>query len=436
MSATVVVGCQYGDEGKGKIVDLMSRSMDWVARFQGGANAGHTVVIGRKTYVLHLVPSGILHPKTKCVIGHGVVVDPIELLKEIQMLREKDIELDGRLFLSDCAHVILPYHKWLESLDAHDVRVGTTKRGIGPAYEQKYARTGIRVYEFIDPDRFRQRLQEHGEVLERVFRGAGVEPPQPIDRAIEEWVDEYSKVADQIRGFVSETMTLLGDAWRRGEKILCEGAQGTLLDVDMGTYPFVTSSTTTAAGAASGLGLPPSAIRKVVGICKAYATRVGEGPFTSELLGSEAEALREQGGEYGATTGRPRRVGWLDLVALRHAVRVNGIQSLVLTKLDVLSGRTTVPVVIAYDGPNGRMTIPPRDPRALDACRPVIEERPGWSDDLSKVRRYPDLPEAVRDYVEWVGEQVECPVGIVSVGSGRNQVIRVPRSRSQVTAPA
>jgi adenylosuccinate synthase len=426
MSVTVVVGCQWGDEGKGKIVDLMAKRMDWVARYQGGANAGHTVVIGKETFVLHLVPSGILHPRPRCIIGHGVVVDPAYILEELDGLSARNVPLEGRLFLSDGAHAILPYHRWMETLDGQDVRVGTTKRGVGPAYQDKMGRIGIRMYELLDAKRLRRRLEEHGERVARAFRGAGMTPPQPMESALSEWLATYSGLAHRLRGFVTDTISLLADARERGEKILCEGAQGTFLDVDLGTYPFVTSSTTTASGAAFGLGLPPSSLTKVVGICKAYATRVGEGPFPTELDGPDSEMLRGQGSEFGATTGRPRRVGWLDLVQLRHAVRINGVTSLVLTKLDVLSGRETLEVATSYRLQGEERAYPPTDVERLVRCEPVYETVPGWEEPIGKVRRYADLPKTAREYIERIEDGARTSIRTVSVGSGRNQVITVP----------
>jgi len=426
MPVTVVVGCQWGDEGKGKVVDHMAKNMDWVCRYQGGANAGHTVVTGNKTYILHLVPSGILHSRPRCVIGNGVVIDPAYLLEELDTLTASGIDLEGRFHISESAHVLFPYHKWLESLGGHDVRVGTTRRGVGPAYQDKVARTGIRVYEMMDHDRLATRLEEHGKHLATAFRGAGIEPPQPIDAAVSEWLSTFTGLAHRIRPFVADTVEMLLDALDRGDKILCEGAQGTFLDVDLGTYPFVTSSTTTSSGAAFGLGLPASSLRKVVGICKAYATRVGEGPFPTELSGAAAEHLREKGGEFGATTGRPRRVGWLDLPQLRHAVRINGMTSLVFTKLDVLSGEAKIPICTRYEGAGGNRSCPPQDSQAWASLEPFYEEMPGWEEDISKVRRFADLPSTARRYVERVQDEVGCRIQTVSVGSSRKAVFSVP----------
>jgi adenylosuccinate synthase len=431
MPVTVIVGCQWGDEGKGKIVDHLARGADWVARYQGGANAGHTVVLGRQTFVLHLVPSGILHPRPRCVIGHGVVVDPVYLLEEMDMLSSRGIPLEGRLHLSEGAHVLLPYHRWLENLEGQDVRIGTTKRGVGPAYQDKMGRTGIRIYELLDPARLRRRLEEHCELLKARFRGAGVDPPQPLDSALTEWTGLYGGVAHRIRRYVADTVELLHGALERRERILAEGAQGTFLDIDLGTYPYVTSSTTTASGACSGLGLPPSAIQRVLGVCKAYTTRVGEGPFVSELAEEDAGRLRERGGEFGATTGRPRRVGWLDLVQLRQAIRVNGATSLVVTKLDVLSGERRVRLCGGYSIDGSIRETPPRDTEVLGRCRPSWIEVEGWADPLGQVRKYRDLPAAARAYLETVEATAGCRIQAVSVGSSRNATVSIPAPGSR-----
>ena len=426
MPVTVVVGCQFGDEGKGKIVDYLARSADWVARYGGGANAGHTVKVGRETFVLHLLPSGILSPRPKCVIGHGVVADPIYLLDELDKVAARGIKVEGRLFISQGAHVLLPYHPIIESLDGEDVRVGTTKRGIGPAYQDKVRRAGIRFFELLDRARLRERLEEHAAHLERLYRAAGLSPEEPISSSLATWIDTYGAVAGRIAPLVADTVDVLNSALERGEKILCEGAQGTFLDIDLGTYPFVTSSTTTAGGAATGLGLPPSSVRKVIGVCKAYATRVGEGPFTTELTSGQAEALREKGSEFGATTGRPRRVGWCDLVQLRHAVRVNGLTSIVLTKMDILSGMPELKLAVAYDTPNGMTTVPPIDTDLLYRSTPVYESMAGWEAPIDSVRRFADLPSEAQAYVRRIEDAARCPITVVSVGSSRSAVLSVP----------
>ena len=429
MPVTVVVGCQWGDEGKGKIVDHLSRGADWVARYQGGANAGHTVVIGREAYVLHLVPSGILHPATRCLIGHGAVVDPAYLLEEIDGLVSRGIHVEGRLFVSEGAHVLLPYHRWLETLDGHDVRFGTTKRGVGPGYADKAGRIGIRMYEMMSPARLRRRIEEHVARLAKRYRGAETQPPEPLETVAESWLALFSGYAERLRPYVADTVTLLHEALERGEKILCEGAQGTFLDVDLGTYPFVTSSTTTSGGASFGLGLPPSSLRRVVGICKAYATRVGEGPFPSELPQEEAAALRDRGSEFGATTGRPRRVGWCDLVQLKRAVMLNGVTELVLTKLDILTGIPTIRLCTGYRIGGAVRSTPPIDTEAMDRCEPVWEEMKGWDETLGAIRRYRDLPAAARTYVERIEAFSGARLKLLSVGSARSAVIPVPPRR-------
>lgn len=426
MPVTVVVGCQFGDEGKGKIVDYLARGADWVARYAGGANAGHTVKVGRQSFVLHLLPVGILSPRPKCVIGHGVVADPAYLLRELDEIQGRGISVDGRLFISQGAHVLLPYHPWLETLEGEDVRVGTTRRGIGPAYQDKVRRSGIRFLELLDRARLRTRLEEHAERLDRLFRGAGKTPPTPILEARDRWIEEYGALADRVRPLVVDTVDLLNSALERREKILCEGAQGTFLDVDLGTYPFVTSSSTAAGGAATGLGLPPAALKTVIGVCKAYATRVGEGPFPTELPPGEADALREKGAEFGATTGRPRRVGWCDLVQLRHSVRVNGLTSVILTKLDILSGMRRIDLANAYESNRGTLTVPPVDSQELAGVRPRYESHTGWDEPIDAIRRFDRLPTAAQAYVRRIEEAAGCPVRVVSVGPARAAVLRVP----------
>lgn len=429
MPVTVLVGCQWGDEGKGKVADLLARRMDWVARYGGGHNAGHTVFLGREKFVLHLVPCGILQARPRCIIGHGTVVDPVFLLQEMDGLIRRGVQLEKRLFLSECAHVVMPWHRWLESLEGQDTRIGTTRRGIGPAYQDKAGRTGIRVHELLDPSILRQRIEDQADRLDRLYRAAGQIPPQPINEAVREWAATYAGAADRLRPFVADTVDMLLSAFGRDERILCEGAQGTFLDLDLGTYPFVTSSSTGSAGAATGLGLPPASLRKVVGICKGYSTRVGEGPFPAELLGEEAEALRHQGGEYGATTGRPRRVGWLDLAQLRQAVRINGVTGLYLTKLDILSGLPRVKACVAYEGPAGRLDLPPPDGPRLAACRPIYEEFEGWPESLRSVRRWSDLPATVRTYVARIEEIIGCSIQGLSVGAPRTALVPVPSAR-------
>ena len=341
MAVTIIVGAQWGDEGKGKIVDLLSEDIDIVARYQGGANAGHTVVIGKKEYVLHLIPSGIFHKHVICVIGNGVVIDPVALMDEIAMVRSFGINIDRRLYISHNAHLIMPYHKLLDSIrEQGTTKIGTTGRGIGPAYIDKYTRTGIRVVDLLDRtilrEKLRTNIEEKNQLLRQVYSSKGLD----VDAIIAEYV-EFDKKIDP---FVTDTSLFLSDAIKKKKAILAEGAQGALLDIDHGTYPYVTSSNPTSGGACTGLGIPPTAIRNVIGIVKAYSTRVGNGPFPTELENETGERLRTIGGEFGATTGRPRRCGWLDMVSLKYSIRVNGIDSIALTKIDVLDDFDEIPV--------------------------------------------------------------------------------------------
>ena len=426
MPVTVLVGCQWGDEGKGKVADLLSRRMDWVARYAGGHNAGHTVYLGREKFVLHLIPCGILQDRPRCAIGHGTVIDPLYLVQEMDALVRRGVALKDRLFISDAAHLVLPYHRWIEELEGQDTRIGTTKRGIGPAYQDKAGRVGIRMGELIEPARLRSRLEEQADRIRERFRCAGTALPQPLEAALPEWRQSLQVAGERLAPFVTDTVDLLHRAWRRDERILCEGAQGTFLDLDLGTYPFVTSSSTVTAGASTGLGLPPSALKKVVGVCKAYTTRVGEGPFPTELHGDAGESLRQQGSEFGATTGRPRRVGWLDLVMLRQAVRVNGVTGIFLTKLDILSDLPVLRIVDRYRRAGRELELPPNSAAGLAECEPVYEEVPGWTGSLRSVRRFGDLPAEARRYVQRIEEAVDCPIQGLSVGSPRTAVVPMP----------
>ena len=396
MRATVLVGCQWGDEGKGKIVDLLGGSAKWVARFSGGPNAGHTVKVDDETFVLHLVPSGILRRDVRCVIGNGVVIDLDHLTTEITSLSQRGISVGGRLFLSGAAHVLFPYHRWVEALQQQDVRVGTTRRGIGPVYQDKMGRNGIRLQEILHTAHFCDRLGSELKRVEKLHRAFGRKMPQSRNRAWKEWTEHYARIAAWLRPAITDTTDLLQGALERGERILCEGSQGTFLDVDHGTYPFVTSAPTTAGGAIGGLGLAPRQIGKVVGVTKAYTTRVGNGPFPTEFDASFAEPFRNRAGEFGATTGRPRRCGWLDIVMLRQAVRINGVDELCLTKLDVLGGMRKLRVAIEYRIGSRKLSLPPNDPWEWERCRPVYADVPGWKEDLSQIRRAADLPFAVR----------------------------------------
>lgn len=421
MANVVVVGAQWGDEGKGKVVDRYGERARWVVRYQGGNNAGHTLVVGGKKTVLHLVPSGILHPSVKCAIGNGVVVDPKVLLQELAVLKGEGVEVDGRLLISLGAHLILPYHKRLdlarERFRGVD-KIGTTGRGIGPAYEDKIARRGVRVADLYDRERLAglvsQRLAELNAIL--VANG----DPAYTDREVQALLDEYCEYGARLAGYVGNVGLALANAMKAGEAILFEGAQGTLLDVDHGTYPFVTSSNTVAGNAATGAGLGPKAIGHVVGITKAYTTRVGSGPFPTELLDAVGEELRKRGDEFGATTGRPRRCGWLDFVALRYAVRVSGIDSVVITKLDVLSGFSELLVCTAYQLDGERIETFPDNIHDLQRVKPIYETMEGFGE-VRGARSMNDLPKAAHVYLDRIARELDVRIALVSLGPGRGE---------------
>jgi len=422
MPVTVVIGSQWGDEGKGKIVDLIAKDIDIVARYQGGANAGHTICWEDKEFVLHLVPSGIFHEGVQCVIGNGVVIDPVAVMKEIEMIRNLGYEVEGRLHISHNAHLIMPYHKKVEEArerwrDAG--AIGTTGRGIGPSYVDKFARTGIRVVDLLDRDVLRKKLitsmEEKNAILQNVYGADELD----VDAIIDEYV-EFDKIIDP---FVTDTTELLGQALADGKRVLAEGAQGSLLDVDFGTYPFVTSSHPTVGGCCTGLGVPPTAVERVIGIVKAYCTRVGNGPFPTELLDETGEELRRTGAEFGATTGRPRRCGWLDLVALRYTTMINGFTDLAITKLDVLSGIEEIKVCTGYriNGKSSRRF--PNDIRTLEGIEPEYETLPGWKQDITGATSMEQLPTEARDYLAFISDYLKVPASIVSSGPKREQTI-------------
>lgn len=422
MPITILVGCQWGDEGKGKIVDLLAGEMDWVARFQGGANAGHTVLVDGRTVVLHLVPSGILHPGVRCAIGNGVVLDPEALLEEIRGLEALGLDVRSRLRLSPGAHLVTPLHRAVESLTAQDREIGTTGRGIGPAYTEKASRRGVRVEDLLVPDAFQDRLQrlwDHFRTLAGASEAAFADAAGGTLASI---APRLVACGAELAPLVCDVTDLLLEADDRGQRILCEGAQGAWLDLDHGTYPFVTSSNTTSGGACTGLGIPPRRVSKVVGIVKAYTTRVGLGPFPTEFSGAFADQFRERAGEYGATTRRPRRCGWFDAVLARRSCRVNGVDELFVTKLDILSGVSPLQIAVAYGGDEPRRW---PSARGLAAVVPQYRELPGWSEDLSGLRAGSALPRATREYLEFLGSQVGTPVARVSVGPGRDQVFAV-----------
>lgn len=420
MTVAIVVGTQWGDEGKGKITDVLASQAALIVRCQGGNNAGHTVVIGERRYQLHLVPSGIFYPGKTCLIGAGVVLDPKILAEEIRCLQEAGVDT-SRLYVSEQAHLILPYHTVLDGLEEEDrvFKIGTTGRGIGPAYADKYRRMGIRAGVLRDKERLAEALDRvlplQNRILEKVYGCSGFKK--------EKLLEEYGDYARWIAPLLKDTALLVGEARQAGRNILLEGAQGTLLDIDYGTYPYVTSSHPTAGGALCGAGLGPTGIDKVVGVVKAYTTRVGAGPFPTELLGAPGDLIRKRGREYGTTTGRPRRCGWFDAVALRHAVRVNGLTGLAVTLLDVLDVFESLQVCIAYEYRGERLEHFPSDWSVLSECRPIYEELPGWKKDLSSLKDYEQLPAAARAYLAFLEKQGGCPLQIISLGPRRDQTI-------------
>ncbi len=428
MPNVVVVGAQWGDEGKGKIVDLLTEHAQVVVRFQGGNNAGHTLVVGGQKTVLHLIPSGVLHAGKTCVIGNGCVVDPTVLMKEIDALRSRGFLQDSaQLMISEHAHVICPWHKHLDALREKargGGAIGTTGRGIGPAYEDKVARRGIRMRDLLDGDRLRRRVKDRlTDALEEISHLARLAKADEPILDVEAIVSEYLVLGSRLKEFVGESSLFLDQHVRKGTRILFEGAQGTLLDVDHGTYPYVTSSNTVAGNAAVGSGLGPTAIDKVLGITKAYTTRVGGGPFPTELTDATGDRLRKVGDEFGATTGRPRRCGWLDTVVLRYATRVNGLWGLALTKMDVLSGLETLKVCTAYELDGQKLTELPGDIEEFSRVQPIYEELPGWDQSLAGARTVEDLPKNAQRYVRRVEEIVGIPVVCVSVGAERGETI-------------
>lgn len=429
MANTVLIGSQWGDEGKGKVIDILSRDAEWIVRYQGGNNAGHTVEIGEDKYVLHLLPSGVLTEGKRCVIGNGVVVDPLALAEEMQQLLDRGLSLEGRLFVSDRAHVVLPFHREIdvarEQRKADADKIGTTKRGIGPCYGDKAARVGLRMGDLVDPA-FPQLLAARMEEQNAMLEALGSEP---MDE--DEVRSAYETATAFLVPYITDTVPLLNAAVSRGEALLFEGAQGTMLDIDYGTYPFVTSSNSTAGGACTGTGVPPQRIDKVLGVIKAYTTRVGEGPFPTELLDADGEKMQEIGGEFGATTGRPRRCGWFDAVVARHSAMINGINTWAVTKLDVLDHFDNLRICTAYECDGQRFDYVPANVRVLEKCRPVYEEFEGWKASTRDARTMEDLPERARAYVARLEELSGAPVEILSVGPRRESTICVGDGTSQ-----
>jgi adenylosuccinate synthase len=420
----VIVGAQWGDEGKGKIVDVLSENFSVVARYAGGHNAGHTVIINGKKFVLQLVPCGVLRPGCRSVIGNGVVLDPIAFLKEAGALREAGVQIDGHLFVSNRAHVILPYHRMIE-LAAENapgrVKIGTTSRGIGPAYEDKMGRRGLRVADLLDL----QLLKKHIEnaVREKNMIAHALFNTEPLDA--DKMYTEYAQAAEKIAPFVCDTAVLLNQALNSGESILFEGAQGTMLDIDHGTYPFVTSSSATSGGAVIGTGVAPNAINSVIGISKAYCTRVGEGPFPTEDKTDAGDNLRKRGNEYGAVTGRPRRTGWLDLPLLRYSGMINGTNWLVITKLDVLDELAAIPVCVGYKIDGKPTAEVPAEASGWDKIECVYEKRPGWRTSTVGITDYEKLPELAREYLAFIEKEAGARVGMISTGPDRDHTILV-----------
>jgi adenylosuccinate synthase len=425
MAITVLIGTQWGDEGKGKIIDVLTENAELVVRFQGGNNAGHTVEIGTEKYVLHLVPSGIFRPQAQCVIGNGVVVDPLALEKEIRDLQQRGIVVDPtRLHVSDRAHLILPYHRLADTLSeakrAPGRKIGTTQRGIGPAYADKVARIGIRALEMLDPARLERRFREQAVHYHDQLAAAGL-PPLDVDAE----TGRLLAAAAFLAPYVTDTALLVNQYAREDRTILFEGAQGMWLDVDYGTYPYVTSSNTVAAGACTGSGLSPKYINEIVGVVKAYATRVGEGPFPTELDNAEGEELRRIGREFGATTGRPRRCGWFDAVSARYSCMVNGVDLLAVTKLDVLDTLAEIKVCIAYEIDGQRTEVIPADTEAIARAVPIYETLPGWQSPTTEARAFVDLPDAAQAYLRHLAALVGAEIGMISVGPNRDQTFYV-----------
>ncbi|WP_433219995.1 adenylosuccinate synthase [Microtetraspora malaysiensis] len=423
MPAVVLVGAQWGDEGKGKATDLLGGDVHYVVRYQGGNNAGHTVVIGDQKYALHLLPTGVLSPDVVPVIGNGVVVDPGVLLSEIDGLAKRGISAE-RLLISANAHLIMPHHKAIDKVSERylgKAKIGTTGRGIGPSYGDKIYRMGIRVQDLLDPGILQQKIEislgDKNQILTKIYNRRGLDPAKVLD--------EYLGYAERLKPHISDTSLVLSKALDEGKVVLLEGGQGTLLDIDHGTYPFVTSSSPTSGGACVGSGIPPSRLTRVIGILKAYTTRVGSGPFPTELTDEMGDWLRSTGGEYGVTTGRNRRCGWFDAVIARYATRINGVTDFFLTKLDVLSGLERIPVCVAYDVDGVRHEEIPMTQTEFHHAKPIYEELPGWQEDITGAKTFEDLPPKAQDYVKALEEMSGAPISAIGVGPGRTQTLQI-----------
>lgn len=422
MSVTIIVGSQWGDEGKGKIVDLLSSQVDIVVRYQGGANAGHTIRIGDEQYIFHLIPSGILHEHVVCVIGNGVVIEPQALLDEIEMLEKNGIDIKGRLLISHNAHLIMPYHKLLDSINEKGTqKIGTTGRGIGPCYIDKYARKGIRIADLLNKETLKEKikknLEEKNNLLTKVYDHAELD--------VDEIIDECLRFDERIDLFVTDTAAFLYDAIQQKKSILLEGAQGALLDVDHGTYPYVTSSNPTSGGACTGTGIPPTKMTNVIGIVKAYTTRVGLGPFPTELFDEDGEKLGRIGAEFGATTGRSRRCGWFDAFLVDYSRKINGIDRAVITKLDVLGYFDEIKVCTGYEISGKKLKYYPTSETELNAAKPIYETLKGWNSDISNVRSYDELPQEAKEYLTFISVKCGFEIKYISVGPKRSQTIEL-----------
>ncbi|MFN4226841.1 MAG: adenylosuccinate synthase [Candidatus Ratteibacteria bacterium] len=419
---TIVLGTQWGDEGKGKVIDNLAEKFDIIARYQGGANAGHTVVVNNKKYIFHLIPSGILYPKKICVIGNGVVIDPVSLFEEIEYLKSNGIEVEGRLFIAENAHITLPYHKLLDKVEDKfrgKGQLGTTGRGIGTTYTDKFARIGIRVIDFIDEDVFIEKLRIALELKNYLFKEYYKEEILKADKIYQ----DYKFYRQEIKKFVINAAIYLNEKIEEGKKILAEGAQGTFLDIDFGTYPYVTASNPIAGGACTGLGISPKKIEKIIGVAKAYTTRVGMGPFPTEIKDDMGEKLRKVGNEFGATTGRPRRCGWFDATLVKFACIINGIDEIILTKLDVLTGFEKIKIGVGYKYEGKIINFYPFNSKVFSNCDVIYEELEGWNEDISNVKSYKELPKNVKKYIEKIEEKIGTKITKISTGSSRGQII-------------
>ena len=422
MPVQVVVGAQWGDEGKGKVVDMLAEHADIVGRYQGGVNAGHTVCIGDMQYILHLIPSGIFHPHITCVIGNGVVIDPNALMEEITMIEEAGVDIGDRLLISHNAHLIMPYHKQLDVIrDQSATKIGTTGRGIGPSYIDKAMRIGIRIVDLLDRDvlarKIKTNIEEKNQLLTKVYGETRID--------VDQIIQEYQEFDKKIDPYITDTAFFLNQALKQGKRVIAEGAQGALLDVDHGTYPFVTSSNPTSGGACTGLGIPPTSVDSIIGIAKAYCTRVGNGPFPTELTNDTGQRLREIGHEYGATTGRPRRCGWFDAVALKYSAMVNGIDRLAVTKLDVLDQFDEIRVCVGYEYQGRRLKTFPTDPASLEHITLVEERFDGWRTSLSNLTSASQLPRRARQYLDALAELTGTRIWLASVGPRRDQTLTI-----------